>query len=387
MDETMSSSNKTDYAAIEARWQEAVAAAADPQALEAVRVEALGKKGEISQLMKGLGGLDPDARREAGQQLNRIKDAVQAALDARKTALDTAQLEAKLATERVDVTLPPRPQPDGRLHPISQTIDEIVAIFGEMGFSVAEGPDIEDDFHNFTALNIPPDHPARQMHDTFYLAAGDGSRHTNPAVTGSEGESVVGSKPAPLLLRTHTSPVQIRHMKSHQPPIRIIAPGRTYRSDSDMTHTPMFHQVEGLVIDETTHMGHLKGCLIDFCRTFFGIPDLPLRFRPSFFPFTEPSAEVDIGCSRKGGELKLGNFGDWLEILGCGMVHPKVLTMCGIDATRYQGFAFGMGIERIAMLKYGIPDLRTFYEADLRWLRHYGFAALDVPSLTGGIAR
>jgi phenylalanyl-tRNA synthetase alpha chain len=387
MDETMSSSKESDYAAIEARWQAAVSAASDPHALEAVRVEALGKKGEISQLMKGLGGLDPDARREAGQQLNRIKDAVQAALEARKTALDTAQLEAKLATEIVDVTLPPRPQPDGRLHPISQTIDEIVAIFGEMGFSVAEGPDIEDDFHNFTALNIPPDHPARQMHDTFYLATASDSRHANPIARGSEVESGAGSKPAPLLLRTHTSPVQIRHMKSHQPPIRIIAPGRTYRSDSDMTHTPMFHQVEGLVIDETTHMGHLKGCLIDFCRTFFGIPDLPLRFRPSFFPFTEPSAEVDIGCSRKGGELKLGNFGDWLEILGCGMVHPKVLAMGGIDPAKYQGFAFGMGIERIAMLKYGIPDLRTFYEADLRWLRHYGFAALDVPSLTGGIAR
>ncbi len=477
----MSDSKKTDYDAIAKKWIEATAAAADSPALEIVRVEALGKKSEISQLMKGLGGLDPEARREAGQKLNGIKDAVQAALEARKAALDSAQLEAKLATERVDVTLPTRPQPDGRLHPISQTIDEIVAIFGEMGFSVAEGPDIEDDFNNFTALNIPPDHPARQMHDTFYLASGSGrptnpaalsdanpavrggegesatgsaksravdgrhtnpiargeeknlasgsGRPTNPAVRGGEGDSATGSaksrasdgrhtNPAvrgglqpeagaqdsgrasdngvggaavgareQLLLRTHTSPVQIRHMKSHQPPIRIIAPGRTYRSDSDMTHTPMFHQVEGLVIDETTHMGHLKGCLIDFCRTFFGIPDLPLRFRPSFFPFTEPSAEVDIGCSRKGGELKLGNFGDWLEILGCGMVHPKVLTMCGIDAARYQGFAFGMGIERIAMLKYGIPDLRTFFEADLRWLRHYGFAALDVPSLTGGIAR
>ncbi len=371
----MSGTKRPDYDAIEARWKKSVAAASDPQALEAVRVEALGKKGEISRLMKGLGGLDPDSRREAGQQLNRIKDAVQAALDSRKAALDSAQLEAKLATERVDVTLPPRPQADGRLHPISQTIDEIVAIFGEMGFSVAEGPDIEDDFHNFTALNIPPDHPARQMHDTFYLATARDSRHTNPIARES------------LLLRTHTSPVQIRHMKSHRPPIRIIAPGRTYRSDSDMTHTPMFHQVEGLAVDETTHMGHLKGCLIDFCRAFFGIPDLPLRFRPSFFPFTEPSAEVDIGCSRKGGELKLGNFGDWLEILGCGMVHPKVLAMGGIDPAKYQGFAFGMGIERIAMLKYGIPDLRTFFEADLRWLKHYGFAALDVPSLTSGIAR
>ena len=265
----MSSSDKTDYTGIEARWTAAIAAATDPQALEAVRVEALGKKGEISQLMKGLGGLDPDARRDAGQQLNRIKDAVQAVLDARRNALDTAQLEAKLATERVDVTLPPRPQPDGRLHPISQTIDEIVAIFGEMGFSVAEGPDIEDDFHNFTALNIPPDHPARQMHDTFYLASGSG-RPTNPAaLSDSEGQSGVTAGIGGLLLRTHTSPVQIRHMKSHQPPIRIIAPGRTYRSDSDMTHTPMFHQVEGLVIDKTANVANMRWVLEEFCKAFF----------------------------------------------------------------------------------------------------------------------
>jgi phenylalanyl-tRNA synthetase alpha chain len=240
-----------------------------------------------------------------------------------------------------------------------------VAIFGEMGFTVAEGPDIEDDFHNFTALNIPPEHPARQMHDTFYLPErADGSR---------------------LLLRTHTSPVQVRTMQRTAPPLRIIAPGRTYRCDSDMTHTPMFHQVEGLVVDETTHMGHLKGCIVEFCRAFFQVSDLPVRFRPSFFPFTEPSAEVDIGCSRKSGELKLGNYGDWLEIMGCGMVHPRVLDACGIDPKRYQGFAFGMGIERIAMLKYGIPDLRTFFEADLRWLKHYGFMPLEVPSLTGGL--
>jgi len=236
-----------------------------------------------------------------------------------------------------------------------------------MGFRVAEGPDIEDDFHNFTALNIPPDHPARAMHDTFYLPErADGSR---------------------LVLRTHTSPVQVRHMQKHKPPVRAIAPGRTYRNDSDMTHSPMFHQVEGLVVDETTHMGHLKGCLIDFCRAYFGVAELPVRFRPSFFPFTEPSAELDIGCSRAGGELRLGAGDDWLEILGCGMVHPKVLEMCGVDPTRYQGFAFGMGIERIAMLKYGIPDLRTFYEADLRWLRHYGFLALDILNLVGGIGR
>jgi phenylalanyl-tRNA synthetase alpha chain len=299
--------------------------------------------------------------------LNAVKDAVSSTIDARKQHLGDAALDARLAGERVDVSLPPRPEHEGRIHPVSQTIDEIVAIFGEMGFKVAEGPDIEDDFHNFTALNIPESHPARQMHDTFYLPErADGTR---------------------LVLRTHTSPVQVRHMQNNKPPIRIIAPGRTYRCDSDMTHSPMFHQVEGLVVDESTHMGHLKGCLIDFCKAYFGVAELPVRFRPSFFPFTEPSAELDIGCSRAGGELKIGAGQDWLEILGCGMVHPKVLSMCGIDPTKYQGFAFGMGIERIAMLKYGIPDLRTFYEADLRWLKHYGFAALDIPNLVGGIGR
>jgi phenylalanyl-tRNA synthetase alpha chain len=356
-----------DLDTVKAKWVDAAAAAASSAALEAVRVEALGKKGEITGLMKGLGAMSPEERRAAGAGLNAVKEAVSAAIEARRAALEAADLAAALARDRIDVSLPPRPEAAGRLHPISQTIDEIVAIFGEMGFAVAEGPDIEDDFHNFTALNIPPDHPARQMHDTFYLPERpDGSR---------------------MVLRTHTSPVQVRTMQQTPPPLRIIAPGRTYRCDSDMTHTPMFHQVEGLVIDETTHMGHLKGCLIDFCRAFFGVPDLPLRFRPSFFPFTEPSAEVDIGCSRKGGELKLGNYGDWLEILGCGMVHPKVLALCGVDPDRYQGFAFGMGIERIAMLKYGIPDLRTFFEADLRWLRHYGFLPLEVPSLTGGLSR
>jgi phenylalanyl-tRNA synthetase alpha chain len=250
---------------------------------------------------------------------------------------------------------------------LSQTIDELVAIFGEMGFVVAEGPDIEDDFHNFTALNIPPEHPARQEQDTFYLKAASES----------------GRK----VLRTHTSPVQVRTMLAQKPPIRVICPGRTFRSDHDATHSPMFHQVEGLVIDQTTHMGHLRGCLVEFCRAFFDVDDLPLRFRPSYFPFTEPSAEVDIGCSRAGGELKIGAFGDWLEILGCGMVNPQVLRNCGIDPAIYQGFAFGVGIERIAMLKYGIPDLRTFYESDLRWLRHYGFLPLDVPSMSGGLAR
>jgi phenylalanyl-tRNA synthetase alpha chain len=343
----------------------AVEAAADLAALDEIRVAALGKKGRITEAMKALGALAPDARKARGQALNEVKDAVAAAVETRRVTLARAALALRLEAERVDVTLPTRAERTGHLHPISQTVDEIVAIFADMGFALAEGPDVEDDFHNFTALNFPPGHPARDMHDTFYLPdRADGSR---------------------MLLRTHTSPVQVRSMRTMTPPIRVICPGRTFRSDYDMTHTPMFHQVEGLVIDETTTMAHLKGCLMEFCRTFFDVDDLPLRFRPSFFPFTEPSAEVDIGCSRKGGELKLGNHGDWLEILGCGMVHPNVLSACGIDPQKYQGFAFGMGIERIAMLKYGIPDLRTFFEADLRWLRHYGFLPLDMPSLARGL--
>jgi phenylalanyl-tRNA synthetase alpha chain len=351
--------------AIRKKWLDETAAAKSTQALYAVQVGALGKSGEITLLLKQLGQIAPEKRKEEGQRRNVLKEEIGAAIEARRAVLEAQELEEKLKTDLVDVTLPSPPAAEGRVHPISQTIDEIVAIFGEMGFAVAEGPDIEDDFHNFTALNIPPEHPARQMHDTFYLPErADGSR---------------------LLLRTHTSPVQVRTMQRTPPPLRIIAPGRTYRCDSDMTHTPMFHQVEGLVVDETTHMGHLKGCIVEFCRAFFQVSDLPVRFRPSFFPFTEPSAEVDIGCSRKGGELKLGNYGDWLEIMGCGMVHPRVLDACGIDPKRYQGFAFGMGIERIAMLKYGIPDLRTFFEADLRWLKHYGFMPLEVPSLTGGL--
>ncbi|MEO5374045.1 MAG: phenylalanine--tRNA ligase subunit alpha [Alphaproteobacteria bacterium] len=346
---------------------DAAAAAATVGALEAVRVEALGKKGRITGLLKELGGLAPEERAKRGADLNVFKQEASAILETRQAELREAELDARLAAERVDVTLPVRPESQGRIHPVSQTMDEIVAILGQMGFAVAEGPDIEDDFHNFTALNIPQNHPARQMHDTFYLPERpDGSRY---------------------LLRTHTSPVQIRTMRATRPPIRIIAPGRTYRCDSDMTHTPMFHQVEGLVIDRSTHFGHLKGCIIEFVRTYFEVEDVPVRFRPSFFPFTEPSAEVDIGCSRKGGELKIGPGGDWLEIMGCGMVHPNVLKACGIDPDVYQGFAFGMGIERIAMLKHGIPDLRTFYESDLRWLRHYGFAALDLPTVTGGLTR
>ena len=345
----------------------AVSAAQDAAAIEDVRVGALGKKGRITGLMKDLGAMAPDERKAFGQRLNVLKDEIAAALDARKRAFDAAALNARLASEHMDVTLPIRPEAMGSLHPISQTMDEVAAIFGQMGFEVADGPDIEDDFHNFTALNFRPGHPAREMHDTFFLPPSeDGQRY---------------------LLRTHTSPVQIRTMMTQKPPIRVIIPGRTYRCDYDMTHTPMFHQVELLVIDTETNMSHLRGCLQEFVRTFFGIDDLTTRFRPSFFPFTEPSAEMDIGCSRKGGELKIGNHGDWLEILGCGMVHPNVLRACGLDPDVYQGFAAGMGIERIAMLKYGIPDLRTFFESDLRWLRHYGFAALDIPSVTGGLVR
>ena len=346
---------------------DAVNAAGDVKALDDVRVEALGKKGRITGLMKNLGQMDPEARKEAGKALNILKDEVAQAIEARKEGLAAAELDAKLAAETVDVTLPVRPEALGCVHPISQTIDEAVAIFGEMGFTVAEGPDIEEDWYNFSALNIPPEHPARQEHDTFYLP------------NEKEGHRMV--------LRTHTSPVQIRTMMKEKPPIRIVCPGRTYRCDYDATHSPMFHQIEGLVIDEKTHMGHLKGCLIDFCRAFFGVDDLPVRFRPSYFPFTEPSAEVDIGCTREGGEFKIGHGDDWLEILGSGMVNPHVLENCGIDSTKYQGFAFGIGIERMAMLKYGIPDLRTFYESDLRWLRHYGFPSLSIPSMVGGLDR
>jgi phenylalanyl-tRNA synthetase alpha chain len=334
-------------------------------ALDAIRVEVLGKKGRLSAAMKNLSALEGDARREAGQVLNTVKAAIVEAIEHKKSRLADAALDDRLAAEQVDVTLPPRPEALGRIHPLSRTLEEVTAIFAEMGFTVAEGPDIETDFYNFTALNIPPEHPARQEHDTFYLTPDeDGQRK---------------------VLRTHTSPVQIRTMEKIKPPIRIIAPGRTYRSDHDATHSPMFHQCEGLVIGKDIHMGHLKGCLIDFCRAFFGVDDLPVRFRPSYFPFTEPSAEVDIGCSRDGGGLKIGGGEDWLEILGSGMVNPKVLENCGIDPDEYQGFAFGMGLERITMLKYGVPDLRPFYDSDLRWMRHYGFMPFDPPSIHLGL--
>jgi phenylalanyl-tRNA synthetase alpha chain len=343
----------------------AIESAETLEALETLRVETLGKKGRVSLMMRDLGGMEPEARKQAGQDLNVLKGTISQAIDARQTILADAALAEKLSAQRVDVSLPSRPHSDARLHPLSRTIEEVVAIFAEMGFTVAEGPDIESDYYNFTALNIPEEHPARQEHDTFYLPPDD------------EGKRKV--------LRTHTSPVQIRTMEASEPPIRIIVPGRTYRSDHDATHSPMFHQCEGLVIGDGIHMGHLKGCLIDFCRAFFGVDDLPVRFRPSYFPFTEPSAEVDIGCTRDGGGLKIGAGDDWLEILGSGMVNPRVLENCGYDPNKYQGFAFGMGIERIAMLKYGIPDLRTFYDSDLRWMRHYGFLPFDAPSIHAGL--
>lgn len=353
-----------DTSALKKELIELVSAANDMNALENVRVTALGKKGRITDLMKNLGTMSPDERKTVGAELNVLKDEIAALIEKQAAQLKKQELDARLANEQIDVTLSVRPERKGSIHPISQTMDELVSIFADMGFSVAEGPDIEDDFHNFTALNFPLGHPAREMHDTFYLP--NDERETGEAQK--------------KLLRTHTSTVQIRHMLNNKPPCKIICMGRVYRSDWDMTHTPVFHQMEGLVIDKSTHMGHLKGCLMDFVRNYFEIDDLPVRFRPSFFPFTEPSAEMDIGCSRKDGGLKIGAGDSWLEILGCGMVHPNVIANCGLDPNEYQGFAFGMGIERIAMLKYGIPDLRSFFESDTRWLSHYGSDPLNRPN-------
>jgi phenylalanyl-tRNA synthetase alpha chain len=358
----------SDIAQLEQEILAAVAAASDEAALEAVRVAALGKSGSVSALLKTLGAMTPDERKEKGPAINGLKDRVTAAIAARRDALKSAALDARLNTEIVDVTLPTREPPAeiGRIHPISQVLDELTAIFADMGFAVAEGPDIETDDLNFTKLNIPEGHPAREMHDTFFF---------NPKPDGSR-----------LLLRTHTSPVQIRTMLAQKPPIRVICPGRTYRVDSDQTHTPMFHQVEGLVIDKTAHLGHLKWILEEFLKAFFEVEQVKMRFRPSFFPFTEPSLEADIQCRFEKNEVRIGEGEDWLEILGCGMVHPNVLKNCGIDPNEYQGFAWGMGIDRIAMLKYGMPDLRAFFEADVRWLSHYGFKSLDVPTLAGGLS-
>jgi phenylalanyl-tRNA synthetase alpha chain len=358
----------TDIQTLERDTLAAIATAKDETALETVRVATLGKKGSISELLKTLGTMTPDERKQNGPKFNGLRDRIGEAIAARKAKLGDAVLNARLATETVDVTLPPRPEPQGTIHPVSQVQDEITAIFADLGFAIAEGPDVEYDDYNFTKLNIPPDHPARQMQATFFLAPqADGSRH---------------------ILRTHTSPVQVRTMLKQKPPIRIIAPGRTYRVDNDATHSPMFHQLEALVIDEKTTLGNLKWVVEEFCKAFFEIDNVELRARPSFFPFTEPSVEWDMRCDRSvPGQIKFGSGNDWLELGGSGMVNPRVLELCGIDPDTYQGFAFGFGLDRMAMLKYGAPDLRPFFDSDIRWLRHFGFAALDLPTLDGGLSR
>ncbi|MBB4104656.1 phenylalanine--tRNA ligase subunit alpha [Allorhizobium borbori] len=346
----------------------AVAGAGDEAAIEAVRVAALGKKGSVSELLKTLGAMTPEERQTRGAAINALKAEVTDAIAARKAELKDAAIAARLKAETLDVSLPVRSSPAerGRIHPISQIVDEITAIFADMGFSIAEGPDIETDYYNFTALNFPEGHPAREMHDTFFF---------NPDEKGER-----------KVLRTHTSPVQVRTMEAQKPPIRIVIPGKTYRQDSDATHSPMFHQVEGLVIDRKAHVGNLRWVLEEFCKAFFEVPSVTMRFRPSFFPFTEPSFEVDIQCDRSGGQVKFGEGNDWMEILGCGMVHPNVLKAGGLDPDEFQGFAWGMGLDRIAMLKYGMPDLRDFFNADVRWMNHYGFRPLDMPTLFGGLS-
>ena len=334
----------------------AIESASALDTLEEVRVKALGKKGTLTELMKTLGAMAPEERKVFGQQINEVKTTVAQALESRKKALEEAALNARLATEKVDVTLPVRPENQGRIHPVTQVMQEMLTIFAGMGFELAEGPDVDDDWHNFEALNTPPNHPARQAQATFFM------------------------KNANALLRTQTSTVQIRTMENQKPPIKIVAPGRCYRVDSDATHSPMFHQIEGLVVDEKTTLAHLKGVFVDFIRQFFDAKEVPVRFRPHFFPFTEPSYEADVG-----GELAASLGKEWLEVFCCGMVDPNVLKNCGLDPTVYQGFAFGLGLDRFAMLKYGIPDLRNFFDADMRWIKHYGFAPLDVPSVTGGL--
>ncbi|MFA5970444.1 MAG: phenylalanine--tRNA ligase subunit alpha [Sphingomonas sp.] len=343
-----------------------IEAAATPDAIEAVRVAALGKSGSVTALLKTLGAMAPEARQTEGPRIHGLRESVTAALVARKTALERAALDAKLAAETLDMTLPAALAPQGSVHPVSQVMDELAEIFADLGFAVATGPEIEDDWYNFTALNIPETHPARAMHDTFYLA---------------------GEHEKPMVLRTHTSPVQIRAMQAAggDKPVRIIAPGRTYRSDSDATHTPMFHQVEGLVIDKGITLGHLKWTLETFLKAFFERDDIVLRLRPSYFPFTEPSAEVDVGYTIQNGKRVIGGSDHWMEVLGSGMVHRKVIEAGGYDPDQWQGFAFGCGIDRLAMLKYGMDDLRAFFDGDSRWLKHYGFSALDVPTLSGGV--
>ena len=365
----------TDLAAIESALAAEIAAAADLAAIERVRIAALGKKGRVPELMATLGALPGDQRKAFGQAVNGLKARISEALEGRKAELERGALTARLASEKADVTLPVRvgPLQDGRIHPVSQVFDEVVEIFADMGFAVAEGPDIETDDYNFTKLNIPPEHPARQEHDTFYMQGA------------AQAPGDAGHNSATKVLRTHTSPVQIRTMLSQKPPIRIIVPGRVYRLDSDATHTPMFHQIEGLVIDETTHLGHLKWCLEEFCKAFFEVDAVRMRFRASHFPFTEPSAEVDVGWSIEKGRRVVGGSEGWMEVLGSGMVHPKVIAACGLDPAEWQGFAFGTGVDRLAMLKYGMDDLRAFFDGDLRWLKHYGFSAFDVPTLSGGV--
>ena len=359
----------TDIAELETAIRSDIEQASDEAALEAVRVASLGKKGSISDVMKTLGKMSDEERKVQGPALNALKAAVTEAINARKDVLKRAAMEIRLASEKTDVTLPVRQSPSeaGRIHPISQVMDEITAIFADMGFAVAEGPEIETDYYNFTALNFPEGHPAREMHDTFFMQEDE------------KGERKV--------LRTHTSPVQIRTMENQEPPIRIIIPGKTYRCDADATHSPMFHQLEGLVVDKKSNIANLKWVLEEFCKSFFEVDNVNMRFRPSFFPFTEPSLEVDIQCDRSGNEVKFGEGTDWMEILGCGMVHPNVLRSGGLDPDVYQGFAWGIGIDRIAMLKYGMPDLRAFFDADVRWMKHYGFRPLDLPTLFGGLSQ
>ena len=369
----------TDLTTLEAELSASIAGAADAAAIEAIRVSALGKSGSISGLLKTLGSMSPDERREAGPAINGLRDRVAVLLGERKAALEAAELDARLASETLDLSLPAPARRKGSVHPTMQVQDEMISIFAEMGFAVAEGPDIETDFNNFTALNFPEKHPAREMHDTFFFNPGpDGVRK---------------------LLRTHTSPVQVRAMQrtneppaapwiatTMEPPIRIVVPGRTYRCDSDATHSPMFHQMEGLVIDKGIHMGHLKWTLETFLGRFFETPDVVTRFRPHHFPFTEPSAEMDVQCDRSGGSIKIGQGTSWLEILGGGMVHPNVLRNCGLDPDEWQGFAFGMGIDRLGALKYGMPDLRDMFASDVRWLEHYGFTANQAPNPATGLS-
>ena len=359
----------SDFKTIEQDLLNQIVKASDDTLLEAIRIGALGKSGSITALLKTLGEMEPEERKSTGATINKLKDTVGSALTERRTILKNEALTARLLNETLDISLPvPESAIEaGRLHPVSQTIEEITAIFADMGFSVAEGPDVETDDFNFTKLNFPVGHPAREMHDTFFF---------NKKESGER-----------MLLRTHTSPVQVRTMLGQKPPIRVICPGRTYRCDSDQTHTPMFHQVEGLVIDKTANLGQLKWVITEFCKAFFEIPSVKMRFRPSFFPFTEPSMEVDIQCRRSNGEIRFGEGEDWLEILCCGMVHSNVLKNCGINPDEYQGYAWGMGIDRLAMLKYGISDLRPFFDADLRWLKHYGFKPLDIPNLCEGLSQ